>query len=121
MIGTPLESVTQVRTAFETLHVEGPAIALDKLRDAMENNIAECNSQQKMARACFIDTEFNPRTQSVWQIAILDSDMEPIVVAIIDNDSESHQRVSNAARQRSTLSTIFVLVLSDKSRRHNLH
>ena len=85
MIGTHLESVTQIRTAFETLHVEGPATALDKLRDAMENNIAECNSQKKVARARFIDTEFNPRTQHVWQIAILDSDMEPIVVAIIDN------------------------------------
>jgi hypothetical protein len=94
MIGTHLESVTQIRTAFETLHVEGPATALDKLRDAMENNIAECNSQKKVARARFIDTEFNPRTQRVWQIAILDSDMEPIVVAIIDNDSESHQRVT---------------------------
>ena len=93
MIGTPLESATKIRTAFEILHVEGPAIALDKLRDAMENSVSECNSLEEVARVRFIDTEFYTRTQRVWEIAILDSDMEPVLVAVIGNGGESHQRV----------------------------
>ena len=93
MIGTPFESVTEIRTAFETFHVEGPAIALDKLLDATENNAAECNSQKEVAREHFIDTEFSPQSKRLWQIAIFNSNTEPILAAIVGNDYQSHQKI----------------------------
>lgn len=52
-----------------------------------------CNTQKEVARARFIDTEFSPRTKRVRQIAMLNSNMQPILIAIIDNDCESHQRI----------------------------
>jgi hypothetical protein len=39
-----LESVVAIRTTIVMLQVEGPATSLKDLRNAMENNIAKCNS-----------------------------------------------------------------------------
>ncbi len=41
MIGTPLESVTAIRTAFGTFRVEGSTAALEKLCNAMEYNVVD--------------------------------------------------------------------------------
>lgn len=90
-----MNSVTNIRPAFESGGpIEGPAEALDRLLDAMEHVPAKLDRQSQLApRARFIDTEFSVGGGGAWQIAILDADKKPILVALIKRDHNRAFRI----------------------------
>lgn len=97
-----MNSVTNIRPASESGGpIEGPAEALDRLLDAMEHVPAKLDRQSQLApRARFIDTEFSVGGGGAWQIAILDADKKPILVALIKRDHNRAFRIQSSPKYR---------------------